>query len=437
MVSSFTTNKSLEKPGNGDYVDTWNVPVNGDMDIIDQAFGGVTSFNATAGSATLTSTEYRSLFFSITGAIAAPVTYTLPSGVGGQWIVRNTTTDSSGGPHAVTFASAGGGTSVAIPRTGPVLVYSDGTNIRYSNVAVADSIASDAVTSAKIINGAVTTNKIADGALTADTTGRAKMADNFVNAAKIDAAAVTIAKINATGTPSGTTFLRGDGAWADPSGGTTANMVVFTASGSWTVPAGVTTAKVTVIGGGGGGGGNSTGGYNMGGGGGGGGGAIRLITGLTPGAAITVTVGAGGTVANNSAGGTGGTSSFGAFVSATGGSGGAANVVTGVNNVLVFSSASGTGSGGDINVPGGYANSVVTSTGTICGTPILNGSSVPGANSAFNYGIGGQLRGTTSQENGNPGTGYGGGGGGSSGTPGGGVARPGGAGAAGVVIVEW
>ena len=61
MVSTYTTNKSLEKPGNGDYVDTWNVPVNSDMDVIDQAFGGVTNLNSTAGSATLTSTQYRSL----------------------------------------------------------------------------------------------------------------------------------------------------------------------------------------------------------------------------------------------------------------------------------------------------------------------------------------------------------------------------------------
>lgn len=165
MASSFTSNKGLEKPGNGDYVDTWNVPVNGDMDIIDQAFGGVTSFNATAGSATLISTEYRSLFFLITGAIAAPVTYTLPSSIGGQWIVRNITTDSSGGPHAVTFASAGGGTSVALPRTGPVLVFSDGTNIRYSNIAVSDSIASDAVTTAKVADTAITYAKLNSAAI--------------------------------------------------------------------------------------------------------------------------------------------------------------------------------------------------------------------------------------------------------------------------------
>ena len=39
MTSTFTTNKSIEKPANGDYVNDWNVPVNADWDIIDQAFG--------------------------------------------------------------------------------------------------------------------------------------------------------------------------------------------------------------------------------------------------------------------------------------------------------------------------------------------------------------------------------------------------------------
>lgn len=35
----------------------------------------------------------------------------------------------------------------------------------------------------------------------------------------IDNAAVTVAKISATGTANNTTFLRGDGSWATPSGG--------------------------------------------------------------------------------------------------------------------------------------------------------------------------------------------------------------------------
>lgn len=129
MASSFTTNKVLEKPANGDYVDTWNVPVNGDLDIIDQAFGGSTALNATGGSATLSSTQYRSLILLVSGAMSASVTYTIPAGVGGQWLIRNTTTDSSGGPFTVTFASGGGGTTVLAVRGSITSIFSDGTNI--------------------------------------------------------------------------------------------------------------------------------------------------------------------------------------------------------------------------------------------------------------------------------------------------------------------
>ena len=133
MTSTFTTNKTLELPANGDYVNTWNIPVNGDMTVIDTALGGTTSLNATAGSATLTYTQYRPLILSVSGAVSANVTYTIPSGVGGQWIVRNAMTDSSGGPWDLIFASGGGGTSVIVSRGYTTTIYSDGTNISYSD----------------------------------------------------------------------------------------------------------------------------------------------------------------------------------------------------------------------------------------------------------------------------------------------------------------
>jgi hypothetical protein len=124
-----TTNKVIDKPANGSNTDAWDVPVNANFDIIDQAFGGTTALNATGGSATLTDTQYRSLILSISGAISANVVYTIPSGKGGQWIVRNTTTDATTGPWTITIASGGGGTSLVIPRTGITTIFSDGTNI--------------------------------------------------------------------------------------------------------------------------------------------------------------------------------------------------------------------------------------------------------------------------------------------------------------------
>jgi hypothetical protein len=125
-----TTNKGLNQPANGSNVDTWDVPVNDNFGWIDQAFGSTTGLNATSGSATLVDTQYRSLVLAVSGAIAANVTYTIPTSVGGQWIVYNTTTDSAGGPWTITIASGGGGTSVVIQRNKATVIISDGTNIR-------------------------------------------------------------------------------------------------------------------------------------------------------------------------------------------------------------------------------------------------------------------------------------------------------------------
>lgn len=239
------------------------------------------------------------------------------------------------------------------------------------------------------------------------------------------------------GTVTATSFVGNGSALTGIAGGFS-NMQVFTSSGSWTVPAGITKAKVTVIGGGGGGGGTN-GEPLRGGGGGGGGGSIRLVTGLTPGTSVTVTVGAGGTAANDTAGGTGGTSSFGAFCSATGGAGGARRISgsttngTGVPNCAT-GAAAGTGSSGDINMSGTVGFSLVTGGGaTTCPNSVttINICAGCGGDSPFGLGFGGAWQ--TGNANGLSGTGFGGGGGGGQGN----VARAGAAGQGGVVIVEW
>lgn len=127
MASTYTTNKSIEKPANGDYVNTWNVPVNGDFDIIDASLGGTTTLNATgaSGTVTLTDVQYRPPTIIVTGVLTASVTYRVPSGVGGQWIVFNNTS----GSFNVTFDSGGAGTSVIVPQGQKVLIYCDGTNV--------------------------------------------------------------------------------------------------------------------------------------------------------------------------------------------------------------------------------------------------------------------------------------------------------------------
>lgn len=222
MVSSYTTNKNLEKPGNGDYVDTWNIPVNSDMDVLDSALGGTTNLNATSGSANLTDTQYQKLALNVTGAMTANVTYTIPNGVGGFWIVRNATTDSSGGPWSTTIASGGGGSNVAIIRGRSTMVWSDGTNIRdvnenISSIGTVTSVnVSGGTTGLTTSGGPVTTNGTitiagvlgvanggtnltsfgtgVSGALSANATGNGGMV--LANGASVTNVTVTTATIN-------------------------------------------------------------------------------------------------------------------------------------------------------------------------------------------------------------------------------------------------
>lgn len=122
-----TTNKGLEQPAYNSNVNTWGTgPLNDNFGYIDLALGGSTSLNATGLGGTtvaLTLSQCRPLTLSISGTPGGIVTYTVPSGVGGQWIVRNGT---SGG-YAIRIQSAAGGTYVSIAAGDNVQVSCDGT----------------------------------------------------------------------------------------------------------------------------------------------------------------------------------------------------------------------------------------------------------------------------------------------------------------------
>ncbi len=179
----------------------------------------------------------------------------------------------------------------------------------------------------------------------------------------------------------------------------------FTASGTYTPTANMVRCKVTVVGGGGGGG-TAAGSDVRGSGGGGGGTAIGFFTAAQIGASQAVTVGA--AVSAQTAGAT---ASLGSLISATGGGAGVGGLTTALGG------AGGSGTGGSLNIVG--------SPGFISG-----GQSGSGGNSSFGGGGTGQI----SALAGGAGQNYGGGGGGgwraASGT------QVGGAGAAGVIMIE-
>lgn len=175
-------------------------------------------------------------------------------------------------------------------------------------------------------------------------------------------AALPVSAINATGTPSASTFLRGDGAWAGVSAsGQLIRAPQFKTSGtSHTTPAGCTAILVEMLGGGGGGG-TAQNATTYGGGGGSGAYGSVYIT-VSPSTAYTISIGAGG--ASATAGGntsitvgattyTAGGGGAGGSVTSGSGAGGAAGAATN----LQFSFNGNVGGNGASNY-GAYPNYV-------------------------------------------------------------------------------
>lgn len=123
-----TGNKQLEQPAYNSYPNTWGIgPLNDNFGYIDLALGGSTSLNATGLGGTtvdLSATQCRPLTLVITGTPGGIVTYRVPAGIGGQWVVRNGT---SGG-YAVRIISAAGGTYSSVDASTNKLVSCDGTS---------------------------------------------------------------------------------------------------------------------------------------------------------------------------------------------------------------------------------------------------------------------------------------------------------------------
>ena len=221
--------------------------------------------------------------------------------------------------------AANGGTGLAVYNVGD-LVYASGTTTlaKLSDVAIGNALISGGVGSqpgyGKIgltthVSG---TLPVANGG-----TGAASLTLNNVILGNGTTAVQTVAP-----GASGNALISDGTTWTSSAPITTPlTMQYFLSSGTFTVPAGINRVKVSVWGAGGGGGGGGNG--SPGASGAVGGFGVAYITGLTPGAAITVTVGAGG--AGGAGGGNPGTNgsagtstTFGTYATATAGTGGGA-----------------------------------------------------------------------------------------------------------------
>lgn len=125
MASTFSPNINLEEPANGDYVDTWNIPLNSNFSIIDSKFGtsAVIDVTGLSGPIPLTEDQIQSANLFFAGNMAGDVIYTVPTGVGGFWSIVNATTNA----HVLYINVI---LAVRIPvhtAAGAGMYYSDGT----------------------------------------------------------------------------------------------------------------------------------------------------------------------------------------------------------------------------------------------------------------------------------------------------------------------
>ena len=132
MVSTFTPNVQIEEPARGDYVGTWDTPVNNNMTLIDLILGGRTTISGAAGSVVLAAAQFQCKTITFNSTLLASITVTFPTSFTKSYEVYHTCTGSSA--FVITLqTTVAGGQVVCLPPGEICEVVNDGTNIRFKN----------------------------------------------------------------------------------------------------------------------------------------------------------------------------------------------------------------------------------------------------------------------------------------------------------------
>ena len=165
-----TTNKLLEQPAAGAL--NWDVPLNNNAGYIDAALGSFATITGVSGSVTLAASQFRCMCLKSTALVfTADVTYVIPSGVGGQWIVKNQSASSA---FNLIIKNAASSTSVTIANGQTRTVWSDGTKVYLADDI---DIATQAEAEAGTNNTALMTPLRVEQAITSDIATEAQAED--------------------------------------------------------------------------------------------------------------------------------------------------------------------------------------------------------------------------------------------------------------------
>lgn len=132
MVSTYTPNIQIEEPARGDYVGTWDTPVNANMTLLDLVVGGRTTISGAAGSVVLAAAQFQCKTITFNSTLLASITVTFPTSFTKSYEIYHTCTGSSA--FVITLqTTAAGGQVVCVPPGEIAEVINDGTNIRFKN----------------------------------------------------------------------------------------------------------------------------------------------------------------------------------------------------------------------------------------------------------------------------------------------------------------
>ena len=126
MATTFTPNKSLDVIDIDDL--GWGPPTNDNATDVDKALGSAAEISVAGVGVlpiVLVLDQYVNMSLNFTGLLGNNVTYQVPAGVGGSWVVRNNTT----GAFTLTMQSLAGGPSFTIGQGASVTIYGDGTDM--------------------------------------------------------------------------------------------------------------------------------------------------------------------------------------------------------------------------------------------------------------------------------------------------------------------
>lgn len=130
MVS--TANKNLTTPVVGSTTPNWGDLLNADLVGIDKAFGSFVLIPDITGTVTLTTDQVQNMCLkSNTSAFTSNVTFVIPAGVAGQWVVINQSGASDF--NLIVKSATGGSNSVTIERGITRSVYCDGSNVFFAD----------------------------------------------------------------------------------------------------------------------------------------------------------------------------------------------------------------------------------------------------------------------------------------------------------------